>query len=371
MKVFNFSQSELLEVARKFQLAEGFDLKSAAIRQNNVGHLNATFIVTSESRQPGYVLQCIDHSIFKDVAGLMSNIEKICTHLEKHPILGMISPELIPTLSGAWFVKHHENFWRMYREVPGSVVERCTSPEIAYRAAYAFGAFDHSLSHLKIGQFVATIPDFHNVPKRLKALDYVFGTDPLQRVAAVDGERKFIEMWRERVDDIECAVQARQLKIRLVHHDTKINNLIFDAHGVKPVCVVDFDTCMPGVILSDVGDLARYSLSDSSEDERDLSKIRVRPEYFEAIARGFVDSMGSDLGRSEVLMFPIGVMLRTLCDGIRFLTDHILGDKYFKISRPGQNLDRARTQFELVRQMAELEPLLKKQVSELAKGLPE
>jgi hypothetical protein len=367
VKAFNFSSSDVLEVARKFQLADKFDLKTAKVVQNNVGHLNATFIISSKGIAPGYVLQCIDHQIFKNIPGLMGNIEKICAHLGRHPTPGQIAPSLIPTLSGDSFVKYQDNFWRMYQEVPGRVVERCTNPEIAYKAAKAFGAFDFSLAQLSISDFISTIPDFHNVPKRLKALDYVFGTDKHGRVRELDKERRFIDSWRERVDEIERGLVAKRLPLRLVHHDTKINNLIFDEHQNDPICVVDYDTCMPGVILSDVGDLSRYSLSDSAEDEPDLSKIKVRPEYFEAISRGFVDSMSAVLKPSEVLMFPIGVMLRTLCDGIRFLTDHIQGDVYFKISRPSQNLDRARTQFEIVRQMGELEPVLLKQVEPLSK----
>ncbi len=365
MKLIEHSPDEVLEVLGQFAIESSFPLNKAVVESNKVGHLNATYSITDESSGQGYILQCIDHHIFKDVAGLMRNIQLVVNHLAGNPIPGQVAAELFRTKTGTAFLRHRDGYWRLYRMIPGRVVERCPTPEVAYSVAFAFGAFDAKLSDLPISEFTYTINDFHNVPKRLKALDYIVLQDRLNKNYQVQEELKQINQWRERVNDIEVAIAERRLVKRLYHHDTKINNVLFAHDSDTPIAVVDFDTCMPGVVLSDVGDLARYSVSDSAEDERDLSKIKVRPEYFMAIARGFADSLSGSLKPSEIRLFPIGVILRTLCDGIRFLTDHLMGDQYFSISREDQNLDRARTQLEIVRQLGGMERELSEQMETL------
>jgi hypothetical protein len=204
------------------------------------------------------------------------------------------------------------------------------------------------LSDLEGPRLHETIPGFHNTPKRLAAFDAALEADRANRAASAKAEIDFVQARRPLAPVLLDLLAKGELPERIAHNDTKINNVMLDDESGEGVCVIDLDTVMPGLSAYDFGDLVRTSASPSAEDERDLSKVRVRYEVFDALAKGFVEGYDGQLSRREIETLPFGAILITFQIGLRFLTDYLDGDRYFKVHREGHNLDRCRTQFRLV-----------------------
>lgn len=342
------------------------------------GHINSTYLATYElegGERRRYILQRINGKVFKDPLAVMRNVECVTSHinwkvLRKKRDLGGQTLSLYPHKTGRFYgYGQGGGIWRCYNYFEGcqtyDVVETTRQ---AYEAGHAFGAFQDLVSDLPPGEIVETIPDFHHTRKRFEGLMQAVEEDCFGRVASVQSELDFIGSNEDVVDRLLDLVEKDLLPLRITHNDTKINNVLFDQETDEAVCVIDLDTVMPGLSLYDFGDLVRTATNPSAEDERDLTKVNLRIRIFESLVEGYLAAAGPVLTDEEVSQMAFSGRLISLELGMRFLTDHLNGDKYFRVTREGQNLDRARTQLCLARQIAESEEKMKAYVLKVAKA---
>lgn len=336
----------MLNICGKFQT------KGAALscEPYGNGHINATYLVKTDEEQ--YILQRINHHIFQDVPGLMRNVERVTAFLAEKDPDPRHSLHLVPAKDGAAYVEAEGEFYRMYDFVHDSIcLDAPETEEDFYQSAVAFGSFQRQLADFPANELSETIPRFHDTPNRYRALRAAIEKDALGRAASC---REEIEFALTREADAAVMINllaAGELPLRVTHNDTKLNNVMLDAKTRKPLCVIDLDTVMPGLAANDFGDSIRFGANTGAEDEKDLKKISLSLARYEAFARGFLEACGKALTPKEIETLPWGAKLMTLECGVRFLTDYLEGDTYFRIHRPGHNLDRARTQFALVADM--------------------
>lgn len=325
------------------------------------GHINDTFVVHT---QPGedpcrrFILQRISSAAFKHPDEVMANIVGVTSFLgEKIKEAG--GNPARETMS-VWATKSGENFytdseggaWRVYPFVEDTIcLQKAGTPELFAASARAFGKFQRMLKDYPADTLYETIPKFHDTEDRLAKLKAAVAADVMGRVKEVGPELKFVQ---EREADCSVALSALRdgrLPLRVTHNDTKLNNILIDRESGEGICVIDLDTVMPGLAINDFGDSIRFGANHSAEDERDLTKVNFDLELFDVYAAGFLEGAGGALTETELDYLPWGAKLMTLECGIRFLTDYLEGDHYFRIHREGQNLDRCRTQFKLVSDM--------------------
>lgn len=356
-------------------IAERFSLEGTFIeaRPHGSGHIHDTFLVcTGEQNREiegGYILQRINHHVFRKPPEVMENIIRVTGHLEKKQLKeGIQGDELarrvlsvVPVMDGGGYYKDGEgNFWRMYRLVTGSTsYDELPSEEHGFRVGFKFGEFLRHLFDLPAPPLHETITGFHNGPKRLEdfrnALNHAQEKNFQDRVKQAGKDIEFLLSQADVFHRVQDMMSSGALPLRVTHNDTKVNNILMDKNTQEALCVIDLDTVMPGTSLYDFGDLARTTLSACPEDERDLSKVAVDMGVFRAIVSGFVEGAGDTLAPLERENLVPGAKFMTLIIGMRFLTDYLQGDTYFKIHRPGHNLDRARRQFKMVASIIEHE----------------
>ncbi len=321
------------------------------------GHIHHTFIVSWETAEGPVrtLVQRINDHVFQDVPGLMHNVEQVTGHLRQaswRAVGDIETLTLIPSRKGRAYVRDELGCWRCYRFVEGTrTFDRCVGPDQAYAAAFAFGNFQARLLDLDPRGLVETIPDFFSAPFRLRQFDAALWADPEERAAEAKASIEFVQERRRDVDVMEHGLTQGRIPLRAIHGDTKLNNILFDEVSGQPRCIVDLDTCMPGWSLYDFGDLVRFTAATAAEDEPDLSLVGVDMGLYQALSEGWLESTNAFMTHDEVELMPFAARLVTLTIGIRFLTDHLAGDTYFRVHRRGHNLDRARVQFEMVRQM--------------------
>ena len=244
--------------------------------------------------------------------------------------------------------------WRILSYITDSVcLQSAQRKEDLFECASAFGRFQKLLGDFPAAKLHETIVQFHDTPKRYRDFMKAVQENKMNRAEQVQNEIAFLT---QRCADCSVMTDLQKqgkLPLRVTHNDTKLNNVLFDSQSMKGLCVIDLDTVMPGLAGNDFGDTVRFGANDCAEDEPDQNKVHFLPELYKVCAEGFLSEAGSALNQQEVMTLPWGAKLMTLECGMRFLTDYLEGDHYFKISRPQQNLDRARTQFTLVRQMEE------------------
>jgi Ser/Thr protein kinase RdoA (MazF antagonist) len=343
------THASLARIAGSFAL-DGDFLDAAEIPS---GHINSTFRATF--REAGgatrrYVIQRINAEVFPDPRAVMRNVERVTRHLRGKEHAGDRTLRLRPSRDGrAWFEADDGGVWRCYDFIEGCVThDIVANPRQAWQAAQAFGRFQQLVSDLPAEEIEETLPDFHHTRKRYERLMEIAAADPLGRAAGVAEELDFARNRERDCPVLVDLLDSGEIPRRITHNDTKLNNVMIDAASDEAVCVIDLDTVMPGAALYDFGDLVRTATSPAAEDERDLSKVAMRLPMFEALAAGYLGAAGSFLTEAEVARLAFAGKLITLETGLRFLADHLAGDRYFKIHRPGHNLDRCRTQFKLV-----------------------
>ena len=322
------------------------------------GHINDTYLSTFEQagRPVRYIHQRINDNVFKDPVSLMENVRRVTEHQAAvcasmfHGEFSRRHLTLIPTKSGGWWVRDADGkVWRTYLFIEGASTHDVVRTEAqAESAARAFGSFASQLAELPGGPLSETIPRFHDSEFRFSQLRDAVAKDASGRVAECGYEIEFFEDRAGEMGIVNAKIADGTLPIRVTHNDTKLNNVLIDDVNGEGVCVIDLDTVMPGTALYDFGDLVRTSTSQAAEDERDLSLVSMRAFMFDALARGFLEG-ATFLTDTEREMLPIGAKLIVMNIGMRFLTDHLSGDTYFKIHRPGHNLDRCRTQVRLTK----------------------
>lgn len=324
------------------------------------GHINDTRLVTvkNENGKSLYVLQRINHNVFKKPSLLMENYVGVTSYLRKmiedaggDPVRETLN--VIKTREGKNYYHSPEGeYWRLLIFVDGSLsYDKVEHPEQFYESAVAFGNFQYMLRDYPADTLHETIPNFHNTPDRIRLFEEALEKDVCGRAKEVAKEIDFVLSRREFANTLETAHKEGRLPLRVTHNDTKLNNILFDDVTGKALCIVDLDTIMPGYSVNDFGDSIRFGATTALEDEADLSKVNFDIKLYELYVRGFIDGTKGGLTECEMELLPIGAIMMTYECGTRFLTDYLSGDTYFKTSRPGHNLDRARNQFKLVSDM--------------------
>ena len=351
---------ENMSIAEK--ISENFKIKGdmiSSVPYGN-GHINDTYLITTRINggEKKYILQRINKNVFKNPEILMKNFAGVTEYLAKKISEngGDIAREtlnLIKTFDGSDYYESPEgDFWRMLIFVTESkCYDKVENPGQFYESAVAFGNFQRLLEDYPAQTLAETIPNFHNTPVRFKNLMAEVERDSFGRLSEVVAEVEFAKAREEFAGTLEREHAAGRLPLRVTHNDTKLNNILFDENTDKPICVLDLDTIMPGYSVNDFGDSIRFGASTAAEDEQDLSAVNFDINLYELYVKGFIEGTGNCLTEGEINMLPIGAIMMTLECGMRFLTDYLAGDTYFKTSRPKQNLDRCRTQFKLVADM--------------------
>ena len=341
-------------------ILQHFEIETNAESYGN-GHINDTYLVT----MPRYILQRINTSIFTNPDELMDNIENVTAFLRRKLIAAGWDADrgtltVVPAKDGGKYYKVDDNnVFRVYRFIEGTkTIENSKTAEDLYEAGVGFGNFQKLLADFPVDRLYETIRDFHHTPKRIEALREAVREDKAGRAESVKKEIEFALENAGWADSVVKGMEDGRIPVRVTHNDTKINNILFDQESGKAVCVIDLDTVMPGSALYDFGDVLRMGGSSAAEDETDLDKVWFEVSAFEAFARGYLSEMKDALTETEIALLPLSVKLMTYECGIRFLTDYLNGDTYFKIHREHHNLDRARNQFKLVADISAREAVL-------------
>ena len=327
--------------------------KPVSCEKYGFGHINYTFLVVTDQGKR-YILQGINGNVFPNVRGMMENIAAVTGFVGQREADPRGTLHIVPAEDGdIMYTDEKGQSWRVYDFVEDSIcLQAAETPEDFYQSAVAFGRFQDMLTRFPADTLHETIPNFHNTPERYKTFHRVLEADVCGRAASVREEVDFVLSREQAGGELQRMRDSGQLPLRVTHNDTKLNNVMLDAQTRKALCVIDLDTVMPGLAAYDFGDSIRFGAATAAEDEKDLDKMSMDLELYRTFARGFIRSCPS-LTEKERETLPLGAMTMTLECGLRFLTDYLDGDHYFAIHRPEHNLDRARTQFRLVRDMEE------------------
>lgn len=348
--------------------------KAARVEPYGSGHIHDTFRVINEQQdKPDYLLQRLNHHVFKNIPALSSNIQIVTSHLRsKLETLAGADPDkevlcLIPSKAKQGFYKDEEgSFWRMYYFLEGTrsydVVE---TRQQAYEGGKAFGRFQALLADLDVSSLAETIPDFHDAEHRLRLFHDAVQRDPKGRKKQVAAEIAFVEQRAEAMSQICRLGRQGEFPLRITHNDTKFNNVLLNSSD-KAQCIIDLDTVMPGYVAYDFGDAVRTIINSAPEDEADLNKIKLNWELFEGFTEGFLEETAPLLSDQEIKSLSLGVLLLPFIMGLRFLTDYIDGDHYYKIHFPEHNIQRARAQFKLVEILEEQYELIAETIRKTA-----
>ena len=337
----------MLELLNDYDL-EGLPISCA---RYGAGHINETWLVVT-ARPHLYILQKINRHVFPDAEGLMRNVIRVTEHIRRKEPDPRRALRLVPARDGALYLHAGADVWRLYEFITDSVcLERAETAEDFRQSGRAFGMFQRQLADFPAEELVEVIPGFHDTPKRYEALRRAVAADRVGRAASARAEIDFYLRREDTAGVLMDLLRREELPLRVTHNDTKLNNVMLDAATHEPLCVIDLDTVMPGLAANDFGDSIRFGASTAAEDEKDLEKVHFSLPLYQAYAGGFLAACGSSLTALERETLPEGARLMTLECGARFLTDYLEGDVYFRTDRPEHNLDRARTQMKLVKEM--------------------
>lgn len=346
-------------IVRQFQ-TEG---KLRDVSPITAGHINDTFVIATGDAQPTrYVLQRINHAVFTDPPGMMDNLARVTEHVRAkaertRPDAASRQLRLIGTRDGLSYHKDSRGyFWRLYNFIEGAVTHDAPPcGEVAYEAARTFGWFQRALLDLPGPPLHETIPGFHDTPQRLAVFQDVLRADACNRAMSAKTEIEFLLENAAMCRTLPRLIEDRAIPIRIAHNDAKINNVMLDKNSGAGICVIDLDTVMPGLSIYDFGDLVRTATCPAAEDERDLSKVAVDIAMYDALVRGFASEVRHFLTTIEREHLVFAGKLITFEQFVRFLTDYLAGDVYYKVHRDGHNLDRSRTQMKLLQSIVEQE----------------
>jgi Ser/Thr protein kinase RdoA (MazF antagonist) len=337
------------------------------------GHIHDTFLIkTIEKEKDDYILQRLNNRIFKNIPQLQNNIERVTGHIRAKLISkpgAYIKRECLNLVSShagqSWIVDKYQNYWRMYIFITNhrsyNIVD---SPDKAFEGGKAIGKFQAMLSDLGGAPLFETIPWFHNIEKRLDIFYDKLKTDPVKRVKSAKDEIDFV---LKRAEEMKIILQLGEdggIPLRITHNDTKFNNILLDEND-KALCVIDLDTVMSGYVHYDFGDAIRTAANMATEDEKDLSLVKMNIDLFRAYSEGYLSETSGTLNNLEKEYLAFAPRLITFTIALRFLTDYLDGDNYFKIHHEHQNLQRARAQFKLVESMEEQDDEMKKIIKKL------
>lgn len=319
------------------------------------GHINSTYCVCTNNNS--YTLQKINTNIFKDLDGLMNNIESVTHHIRKKSIQLGRNPyrstlKFLTANTGKSYVIVGGDAYRMYHFIDDVFsIEKMEDPRHFYLSGVAFGEFANFLSDFDASKLAETIKNFHNTASRYIDFERAIEENLSGRAGEVEDEIAFVRARKDFMSMFVDKLADGSLPLRVTHNDTKLNNVLFDKKTETPVAVIDLDTVMPGSYLYDFGDAIRSGATHAAEDEPNLDLVDFDLGLYEAFTKGYLEQCAKSLTEEEIECLPYASIMLTLECGMRFLTDHINGDTYFKVHRNGHNLDRCRTQFKLVAEM--------------------
>ena len=352
---------ELVAIAGRFAV-EG---QLTAVDPFGGGHINDSFLVTyrQKDRSARFLLQRINDAVFPVPAHVTENVQRVTDHIAQRLRLQGIADvhrrvlTLVPTNEEMPYYRDDtRSHWRLYEFIEGTRVHQAVgTPDQAEQVARAFGTFQNSLTDFPGPQLHETIPGMHDTPSRFEALEKTIQADPYGRAAEARADIDYAFTHRALAGVLLDLQKAGEIPERVVHNDAKISNVLFDDKTGAALCVVDLDTVMPGLALYDFGDMVRSMTCPAAEDEIDLSRVEVQMPLFEALAHGYLEAAAPFLVSAERANLVTAGKLITLEQGVRFLTDFLNGDKYYRTQRPNQNLDRCRTQFKLVESITQNE----------------
>lgn len=344
------------KIINQFQISS----EPGVIRPLKIGFINDSFIV--ESKDPDaewYFLQKINHNIFKNVEGLQRNISIVTDHLRKKLTERGVTDihkrvlQLVPSKDGKLFYKDEDgNYWRVYVHIKGTKSYDAITPELAFKAGLAFGDFQSMLSDVPLDDMIETIPNFHNMEFRLEELKEAKEKDTAKRLSTVFWMAEELENRAEEMCIPERLFREGKLPKRINHCDTKVNNMLFDEND-EPICIVDLDTVMPGYVLSDFGDFMRTAANTGAEDDENLENIGVNFDIYTAYTKGYLEKAKNFLTPTELGNLAFGAKLLSYMQTVRFFTDYLNGDTYYKTKSPLHNWHRTLAQFELLKKQEE------------------
>lgn len=348
-----FTNEEIRQILENFSVAGKF----VEFYPIDDGHINDTLTVVYnvDGMEMRHLLQRINTAVFKNPDELMANVDCVTSFLRDKIIAAGGDPErealyCKPTRTGKkYYTDPKGRVWRLYNFVENSYSNNTIeSPEVFFNAGKAFGEFQRQLADFPIDTLYETIPDFHNTGKRYRNLVNAIEADAKGRVKYLGEEIEFCRAHRNETYVLTGKTVIGDLPVRVTHNDTKLNNILFDKTTNEPLCIVDLDTVMPGLSLYDFGDAIRFGANTTTEDDKNVNNVSLDLGLYEQYVRGFLTSAGQSLVDEEVKLLPFSAKMMTLECGMRFLTDYIEGDVYFKIHYPDHNLVRCHTQFALV-----------------------
>ncbi len=369
-----FSEAAVREILSRFTLSGEF----VSFEPIGCGHINDTLCVTLKEQDDDmrYILQRINTHVFTKPAELMENVANVTSYLARilrengaDPARGTLT--VFPTKDGKLFYRTDAgDCWRVYNYVENTyTLQAIRDPQDFQKSGEAFGNFQKLLADYPSDTLYETIPHFHDTASRFENFKKALRADAVGRAQTVQPEIDFVLQREADTHVLVDLLQKGELPLRVTHNDTKLNNILFDNDTKEGICVVDLDTVMPGLSLYDFGDSIRFGASTAAEDEPDLSKVHFSMELFRAYTRGYLGAAGDSLTATEIAYLPFSAKLMTLECGMRFLTDYLEGDGYFRISYPEHNLVRCRTQFALVAEMEAQMPQMQAETSAIAASI--
>lgn len=330
-----------------------------------MGHINRTYLAATADGVK-YILQKINNAVFNDVDGLMSNICGVTEYVARQ-MQGGEALKVIPTRDGKPYFHCEEGYFRMYNFLSGQTVETGATLKQFELAGKGFGRFQRLLDGYPSDKLFETIRYFHNTEKRFEAFTEAVNKDICSRASACSAEIEFFNSRKHYCRRVLNLMENGLMPLRVTHNDTKPNNVLVEEAQDRIVAIIDLDTIMPGSMLYDFGDSIRYGANTAAEDEQDLTKVTFSKEYYEAYCKGFLPEVKAMATDSEKQNLYFGAILMTYECGMRFLTDYLSGDTYFRIHRAGHNLDRCRTQIALVKDMERNEQYMQSIVAKYLK----
>ena len=336
------------------------------------GHINETMLLTfGGGTSEKYIMQKINDRLF-DVEKLMNNIMLITEFMREKTVARGGNPDkecltVLKTKDGKSFVKTEDGYYRIYLFINGVSYQVVKEPKDFYRCAEAFGRFANLLAEFDATQLFEIIPKFHDTEKRFRDFTEVLEKDVCGRAKDVRREIDFVLSRKDYCGRITSKLKSGEIPVRCTHNDTKLNNVLFDKNTGECIAVIDLDTVMPGSLCYDFGDAIRFGCNTSTEDDKDLRRVNFDINLFKAFSEGYLKAIGNGITAAEIGELAFSAILMTYECGMRFLTDYLDGDHYFRTARENHNLDRARTQFKLIEDMERLLPEMEKIVADCRK----
>ncbi len=360
-------QKDLQHIACQFEIQGNV----AEVKPLGNGLINTTYLVETEGDAPNYVLQHVNNAIFPDVDMLMNNIVAVTSHIRKKleaagtPDINRKVLHFVPCKDGKYYFVHDEKYWRVMDFIPDTVSKSSVTPKSSYIVGETFGDFQAMLADIPV-ELGETIKDFHNIEFRLQQFKEAVAADKAGRVAET---KDIIDEIEKRADSMcrsEQLFREGKLPKRICHCDTKVDNILFDQDD-SVLCVIDLDTAMPSFVFSDYGDFLRSAANTMPEDSPEYDKIQFRMDIFKAFTEGYLKTAGAFLTSIEIENLPYGATLFPYMQTVRFFTDYLNGDTYFKIQYPEHNLVRTKNQLTLLKSaedhLPEMEAFIKEQLN--------